>query len=164
MSDAEVVAFLTEQRTLLCATNGPRGWPHVMPLWYVLRPADGDPAQMWAWTYAASQKAVNIARDPRATLHVEAGEAYGELRGVMVQADVVVHGDTATVAQLGRDVFARCAGTPGGQLDGATLQLIERQAPKRVALQFVARRRASFDHRKLPGGNGTTTGGGKGDR
>jgi len=29
--------------------------------------------------------------------------------------------------------------------------MIEAQAPKRVALEFVERRRASFDHRKLGG-------------
>ena len=53
--------FLEQQRTLTCATIGPRGWPHLMPLWYVLRvPGDGGPGpRLWAWTYAASQKVRN---------------------------------------------------------------------------------------------------------
>src|ERR687892_142304 len=93
MSDDEVQAFLDEERTVICATNGPRGWPHLMPLWYVLR-ATGDGApQIWAWTFAKSQKAVNLGRDPRASLQVEAGESYAELRGVMLECDVVVHDD-----------------------------------------------------------------------
>ena len=57
-----------------------------MPLWYVVRdPASAGP-QLWAWTYAASQKVRNLERDPRATLQVEAGEDYEELRGVMLES------------------------------------------------------------------------------
>jgi len=37
ISDDEAAAFLAEQRTVICATNGHDGWPHLMPLWYVLR-------------------------------------------------------------------------------------------------------------------------------
>ena len=68
-----------------------------MPLWYVVR--DGE---VWAWTYAKSQKVRNLERDPRATLQVEAGEQYDELRGVMLEADAVIHRDTSSsVAELG---------------------------------------------------------------
>ena len=89
MSDAEVLAFLEEERTVVCATNGRRGWPHLMPLWYVLRPTgDAGAPQVWAWTFAKSQNAKNLERDPRATLQVEAGETYDQLRGVMLECDV----------------------------------------------------------------------------
>jgi nitroimidazol reductase NimA-like FMN-containing flavoprotein (pyridoxamine 5'-phosphate oxidase superfamily) len=146
MSGEEIAAFLAQQRTLVCATLGPRGWPHAMALWYALREgADGEP-QIWSWTYAASQKALNIARDPRATLELHAGERYDELRGVTIEAAVTVHSETAQVAALGREIFARCAPEQFGPEVVAT---IERQAPKRIALQFQARRTASFDHRKL---------------
>src|SRR3954471_15970319 len=101
MSDDEVRAFLQEERTVICATNGPRGWPHLMPLWYVVRRDEGDAPQLWAWTFAKAQKAVNIDRDPRATLQVEAGEHYDELRGVMFECDVVVHGELERVRELG---------------------------------------------------------------
>ena len=53
----------------MCATNGRDGFPHLMPLWYVVR--DGE---LWAWTFAKSQKVRNLERDPRATLQVEAGD------------------------------------------------------------------------------------------
>ncbi len=77
MTDAEVGAFLEEERTLTCATQGPRGWPHLMPLWFVVR--DG---RIWAWTFGKSQKVLNLDRDPRATLQVEAGEQYDQLRAM----------------------------------------------------------------------------------
>src|SRR4051794_21333074 len=85
MSEDEVLAFLAEQRTVTCATNGKDGLPHLMPLWYVV---DGGVLQ--AWTYARSQKVRNLERDPRATLQIEAGDEYQELRGVMLKCDVEI--------------------------------------------------------------------------
>src|SRR2546422_596301 len=102
MSAAEVAAFLAEERVVTCATIGRNGWPHLMPLWYVLRGhSAGEPGpRIWSWTYGASQKVRNLERDPRATLQLEAGEAYAELRGVMLECDVIVHRDLDTVARL----------------------------------------------------------------
>jgi Pyridoxamine 5'-phosphate oxidase len=157
MSDEEVAAFLREERAVTCATLGPRGWPHLMPLWYVLRDAvdDRGAARIWSWTYAASQKVRNVERDPRATLQVEAGEAYDQLRGVMLECDVVLHRDTAAVEALGLEIFTRYAAARGepqpAELDPAVAGMVARQAAKRVALEFVERRRATWDHRKLGG-------------
>jgi hypothetical protein len=139
MSEDEVAAFLEEQRVVTCATHGPRGWPHLMPLWYLVR--EGE---LWAWTYAKSQKVVNLERDPRATLQVEDGTEYQELRGVMFECDVVIHRETPVVQAFGEELFVRYAGNPATEMVAA-------QAPKRVALQFVERRRASWDHGKLGG-------------
>ena len=57
--------------------------------------------RLWAWTYAASQKVRNLERDRRATLQVEAGELYQELRGVMLECDVSVHRDVEIVKRSG---------------------------------------------------------------
>ena len=84
MTAQEVEDFLLEQRVVVVATNGPNGWPHLMPLWYVVR--DGE---IWGWTYAKSQKTRNLERDARATLQLEAGNEYQELRGVMIEANTV---------------------------------------------------------------------------
>jgi hypothetical protein len=154
MSEDEVAVFLAEQRTVTCATNGRDGRPHLMPLWYVLRtPVDPqrDPRpELWAWTYAASQKVRNLERDPRATLQVEAGEEYHLLRGVMLKTDVVIHRETADVAALGLEIFTRHSGAQG-ELAPEIRQMVAAQATRRVALQFVERARATWDHRKLGG-------------
>jgi general stress protein 26 len=143
MSDQEVADFLREGRTLVCATAGNRGWPHLMPLWYVLR--EGE---IWAWSYAKSQKVRNLERDERATLQVEAGEQYQELRGVMIEARTVIHRDTELIADLGREIYARYGvGAPGDEF----IDAVRAQSAKRVALQFVPLRVASWDHRKLGG-------------
>ena len=109
MDDAEVAAFLMQERTVTCATVGPRGWPHLMPLWYVPRetPAGEPGPRIWAWTYGSSQKVRNLERDPRATLQVEAAEEYQELRGVMLECEVVVHRELELVAELGAEILLR---------------------------------------------------------
>jgi len=157
MSEAEVAAFLAEERTMTCASAGPRSWPHLMPLWYVLREAPaGEPGpRLWAWTYGVSQKVKNLQRDARATLQVEAGEQYQELRGVMLECNAVIHGDLETVKAFGHEIFARYA-SPRGEAPAENLppqvgEMVDKQALKRVALEFVELRRVSWDHRKLGG-------------
>ena len=152
MTDAEVDAFLEQERTIVCATNGREGWPHLMPLWFVVRPTGpGGAGEVWAWTFAKSQKTRNLERDPRATLQVEAGEEYHLLRGVMLETEVVLHRDLDTVLGVGLDVFRRYAGDAQGELADEVRQMVAAQAAKRVAFQFTERRRASWDHRKLGG-------------
>jgi Pyridoxamine 5'-phosphate oxidase len=157
MSAEEAAAFLADERTVTCATAGPRGWPHLMPLWYVPRDAPpGEPGpRIWSWTYGASQKVRNLERDPRVTLQVEAGEAYQELRGLMLECEAVIHRDLDTVASLGGAILLRNS-VPRGQqpppeLPAEARPPLEAQAPKRVALEFVERRRTSWDHSKLAG-------------
>jgi hypothetical protein len=82
----------------------------------------------------------NLERDPRATLQVEAGERYEDLRGAMLETDVTIHRDLETVLTLGMDLVDRY----GGDL---AERAVRTQAPKRVALQFRARRVVSWDHR-----------------
>ena len=152
LTDDEVSAFLDEQRTVIVATNGKDGWPHLMPLWFVVRPTGPDGAEeLWGWTFAKSQKVRNLERDPRATLQLETGTEYQELRGVMFETDVVIHRDVDDVLSVGMEVFQRY--TPGleGGLADEVVAMVRKQAEKRVAFQFVERRRASWDHRKLGG-------------
>jgi PPOX class probable F420-dependent enzyme len=144
MTDEEVLAFLGEERVVVCATNGRDGFPHLMPLWYVVR--DGE---LWAWTFAKSQKVKNLERDARATLQVEAGDAYDQLRGVMLKTEVELVRDTDRVAQLGLEIFAKYT---GGDLDDDVRAIVRKQAPKRVGLRFAERERATWDHRKLAAG------------
>jgi PPOX class probable F420-dependent enzyme len=143
LTSAEQTAFLHEQRVVVCATNGVRGWPHLMPLWYVVR---GE--EIWSWTYGKSQKVRNLERDPRASLQVEDGERYEELRGVMIEAQTELHRDLDTVSTLGAELMARYA---GGDSTPEIEAAVRAQAGKRVALQFRPERITSWDHRKLGG-------------
>jgi PPOX class probable F420-dependent enzyme len=140
MSDEEVRAFLGEKMVMQCATNGPRGLPHMVALWFA--PVDGE---LRTWTYAKSQKAKNLERDPRATLGLEEGVQYDELRGVMLECDVRLERDPEVVERFGLDLFERYA----GELTDEIRAMVAKQAQKRVALTFVPTRTVSWDHRKL---------------
>jgi len=135
MSSEEVHAFLAQERVLTVATLGRDGWPHLMPLWFVVR--DGE---CWGWTYGKSQKVVNVERDARCTLQVEDGDSYDQLRGVMIKARALIHRDVEVVAAVGNELSARYG-------DGSPVD--PRVAGKRVALQFEVVSISSFDHRKL---------------
>ena len=143
MTTAEVASLLDESRVVICATNGLDGWPHLMPLWYVIR--DGE---IWSWTYARSQKVRNLERDPRATLQIEDGDSYDQLRGVMIEARAELHRESGVVTRLGAELLARYG---GGSVTAEIETAVAAQAAKRVALRFVAERTTSWDHRKLAG-------------
>ncbi|MDQ6899094.1 MAG: pyridoxamine 5'-phosphate oxidase family protein [Candidatus Dormibacteraeota bacterium] len=147
MNPAELAAFLASESTMTIATIGPHGRSHLMPVHYYLE-QDGRPA---TWTYAKSQKTRNLERDPRATLQVEAGHEYGELRGAMLEADVEIVRDPEVVAQMGWQVVTKSGGGSSGapDLEGETRARVLAQAPKRVGLRFTVTRALSWDHRKL---------------
>jgi PPOX class probable F420-dependent enzyme len=143
MTDEEMHAFVAEQMVMQCATVGPRGLPHMVPLWYVSEGLD-----LVGWTYAKSQKAKNLQRDPRATIGIEDGVEYHELRGVMFECDVQIERDAERVEGYGLRLFERYAG------DGLTpeiREMVAAQARKRIGLRFVPSRVVSWDHRKLGG-------------
>jgi PPOX class probable F420-dependent enzyme len=150
LSPEEQRELLSSERVVVVATRGPRGWPHLMPLWYVLRDdADGE-AEIWSWTYAKSQKVRNLERDPRATLLVEAGIEYQELRGVQIKAEAELIRDTEQVLEFGKELTLRYA-EGIDSIEGDAAAGLEAQAPKRVAIRFKPVRTATWDHRKLGG-------------
>lgn len=145
LSEMELDQLLDSERVAIVSSLGPRGWPHSMPLWFVAR--DGE---VWSWTYAKSQKVRNLERDPRATLLIETGHEYGELRGAMIEAEAVLHRDLETVVGFAEELTLRYAdGLSAIEADAKAG--LEAQAPKRVAIQFRPLRTSSWDHRKLGG-------------
>lgn len=145
LTDDEFIALLEEERVVIATSIGPRGWPHSMPLWFVQR--DGV---IWAWTYGKSQKIKNLERDPKATLLIETGHEYTELRGAMIEAEAVLHRDFETVIAFAEELTLRYADGISS-IDGDAKAALEAQAPKRVAIEFKPVRTATWDHRKLGG-------------
>jgi PPOX class probable F420-dependent enzyme len=145
LSEGELRDLLERERIAIVSSLGPRGWPHSMPLWYV--PRHGE---VWIWTYAKSQKVRNLERDPRATVLVETGREYGELRGAMIEAEAEIHRDFETVLGFAEELTVRYA-EGISSVEGDAKAALEAQAPKRVAIRFRPRRIATWDHRKLGG-------------
>ena len=144
MSPEELRTFLDQELTLTCATIGPNGRPHLMPLWYVR-----DGLTLVAWTYGASQKVKNLEREPRATVQVEAGrDRYGELRGAMLECDVAIERDPERILADGLRLMQRYGGADASP---EARERVAKQARKRVVLRFTPTRTVSWDHRKLGG-------------
>lgn len=145
LTEDEQRELLEAERVVTVATHGPRGWPHVMPMWYVVREG-----RIWVWTYAKSQKVRNLERDARATLLVETGFEYSELRGVQIEAEAHVHRDFETVFEFAKELTVRYA-EGIESVEGDAAEALRAQAPKRVAIEFEPKSIATWDHRKLGG-------------
>lgn len=144
MTDDEVRAFLETQRILNVATIGPTGHPHLVAMWYAL--IDG---KIQFWTFAKSQKIVNLRRDPKMTGLVESGEGYEELKGVELVGTGRLIEDFDAIFALGRAVAVRYNGP--GAISEAALPFIEAQARKRLVVEFEVERTVSWDHSKISG-------------
>ncbi len=141
MDDAELDAFLAEERTCRVATVGADGGPHVVPLWFVW-----DGRHLWLSSLTRSQRWADLQRDPRVAVVVDAGEEYTELRGVELTGTAAVVGDvprTETpdpeLAEPERMFARKYFGTDDFPVDGRHAWL--RVAPDRVV---------SWDFRKSP--------------
>jgi PPOX class probable F420-dependent enzyme len=144
MTDAEIDAFLTEQRILNVATNGPTGHPHLVAMWYTL--LDGRPA---FWTFGRSQKIVNIRRDDRISGLVESGDSYNQLKGVEMTGRARVIEDRDQIFEIGKAVAVKYTGP--NALAPDSLPFIEAQVPKRLGVVIDVERWVSWDHTKLAG-------------
>jgi PPOX class probable F420-dependent enzyme len=140
MTAAEAAALLAESHKLQLATINRDGTPHLVTMFYVL--LDG---QIAFWTYRSSQKARNLARDPRVTCLVETGEDYFELRGAQVAGRARLVDDLAGVTEIGRGVAAGMAGMPAGSAE----DYVAHSARKRVGFIVEPTRIVSWDHSKL---------------
>jgi PPOX class probable F420-dependent enzyme len=145
LTEAEQAELLDEERIVIVSSIGPRGWPHSMPMWFTVRESE-----IWIWTFAKSQKVRNLERDPRATLLIEAGTEYTELRGIQIEAEAELIRNTPAVAEFGKELTVRYA-EGIDSIEGDAAAALEAQAAKRVAIRFIAKRTATWDHRKLGG-------------
>lgn len=142
MTEAEVAELLRGRHTLQVATIGPTGHPHLVAMWYGFH---HDKVSFW--TYARSQKVVNLRRDPRMTCLVEEGAEYAELRGAELVGSGTVLDDPEAVQAVGESVYARYT----GPVDDGARAVVAAMAAKRVAVVLETERVVSWDHRKLGG-------------
>jgi PPOX class probable F420-dependent enzyme len=151
MSDAEAAEMLAAGRKVQLATINPDGYPHLVTMYYTL--VDGKIA---FWTYRTSQKALNLARDPRISCLVETGEAYFDLRGVQIQGTVEAITDPDAVYQIGLRIghvmgsaLAGAGAAVSNDAEGAVNEYVASAARKRNGYLVNPVRVISWDHTKL---------------
>ena len=140
MTDDEVAEFLTTERTVQVASIGPDGTPHLVPMWFAV-----IGGRIAFWTYGKSQKARNLRRDPRVACLLEAGDSYGELRGVSITGRAEIVDDYDAVFEAGATIYARYQ----GDMTHESRKGVEHEARKRVVVFVAPEKTVSWDHRKL---------------
>ena len=151
MTAAEVADMLAANRKVQLATINPDGYPHLVTMYYTL--VDGKIA---FWTYRTSQKALNLARDPRISCLVETGDAYFDLRGVQIQGTVDTITDPDAIYRLGLAIGNVMGNAPAGasaaspaSAGDAVNDYVANAARKRYGYIVEPRRVISWDHAKL---------------
>ena len=150
MTAEEVTAFLNETLILQVATIGKDGTPHLAPMWFVM---EGD--SIVFRSFSRSQKIVNLQRDPRLTVLAEDGDAYAELRGVMITGEARLIEDPAYVLGIYGRLAAKYTLIGDGPVELSDEDLetaFARAASKNTAVVVKTIKIASWDHRKLGGG------------
>ena len=145
MTKDEIRDYLREGHTMTLVTNGAKGYPHAVAMFYSL---DEDLTVRFA-TYGSSQKVKNLERDPKVTLLVETGTAYSELRGVMIEGKARIETDlertVATMLEANSGT-----GSPMPDIEQIPHDVKVRMAGKRVLVCIEPERFVSWDHGKLP--------------
>jgi len=143
LSAEEQQRFLEEGWTLQVASIGPRGFPHLVAMWYVV--VDG---RIHFTTFGKSQKILNLRRNPKITAMLESGRAYNELKGYVVEGEAELIEDTATTARIMALVGQKYSGTvPASEPSETSLRV----ASKRVVVRINPSEEYSWDHAKLGG-------------
>jgi nitroimidazol reductase NimA-like FMN-containing flavoprotein (pyridoxamine 5'-phosphate oxidase superfamily) len=118
-------------------------------MWFVV-----DDGEIVFRSFTKSQKIVNLQRDPRLTVLVETGDAYEELRGVMIRGNArLITNPAEVLATYGR-LAAKYAmvGPEPAELDPDALEAaFGRFAPKNTGVVIEPIKVTSWDHRKLGG-------------
>ncbi len=138
LSEAEQAAFFDINRKCSLATLDGEGYPHLVAMNYGVR--DGV---FYMTSYGKAQKVLNIRRNPKVALMVEAGASYSELKGVMVRGVCnILEGEDAVREAWA--IISRSGETPRRRETSDS-------APKRVVLNVTPLRIVSWDHTKLGG-------------
>jgi PPOX class probable F420-dependent enzyme len=142
MTDEEMHTFLEAGRDLQVASINADGTPHLVTMWYVVR--HGEVA---FWTYAKSQKVVNLRRDPRLSVLVATGDKYEELKGVSIIGSAEIVDDPDAVLGYGEAVYERY----WGPLNDTVMEGVRAMSTKRVVIVVKPEKILSWDHGKLGG-------------
>lgn len=143
LTDEEIGDYLRKSKTMILVSNGKDGFPHPMPMWFAV----DDDNTVYMTTFRKSQKITNLKRDAKVALLVESGEAYQELKSVLIYTEVELLDDVDAT----RDILVKIATQRGDVVDGPAQEGMLRTAPKRIGMKFTPRKIISWDHSKLGG-------------
>lgn len=135
--------YLERSYTIVLGTLDPRGYPHLVAMWYVADP-DGTVSMT---TFGKAQKVKNLERDPRCALMLESERSYDKLKGLLIRGRAEIVRDPAAILETLLRINRKYQQGP----EDLIRPVFEKQAQKRVLLRIRPERVASWDHAKLGG-------------
>jgi PPOX class probable F420-dependent enzyme len=144
LTDEERAQMLEDSWTLQVASIGPKGFPHLVAMWYVL----DEEGRIVFTTFRKSQKILNLQRNPKMTVMLESGRQYSELRGLVIEGEVEIVDEPEFTAQVMAKVGQKYNGIPA-RTDTSEAAL--KVASKRVVVRLNPLDEYSWDHTKLGG-------------
>jgi hypothetical protein len=149
MTDDEIRDFLNSGRTMILVSNGKDGFPHPMPMWYWV----DDNGTVYMTTFRKSQKINNIKRDPRVALLLEVGDAYQELKSILIYSNAEIIDDIDYTTEIMFNLSTGRGDLKADQPDAAPAikAALRKTAEKRVVIKLVPDKTVSWDHSKLGG-------------
>ena len=143
LTESEQEQFLIESWTVQIASNGHKGFPHLVAMWYVM-----DHGKITFTTFGKSQKIMNLRRDPKISAMLESGKGYSELRGMVIEGVAEIVEDTAETARVMGLIGSKYNGIP---VPTNTPEAALKAASKRVVVRINPEDIYSWDHSKLAG-------------
>lgn len=149
MTEEDAWRFISENHRMSFSSNGPRGFPHVIAVWYVVRGR-----KIAFWSFEKSQKIRNIERDQQVSGLIEAGTHPWNLRGVLLECRANLVSQPERVRAIGAEVLVAAEGMNPDDISNRTLDGLG--APKRIGVELEVVRLISWDHRQVNGGWGAS--------
>lgn len=146
LAEEDIWAYIRSARTMILVSNGRKGFPHPMPMWFALDEDD----QILMTTFRKSQKVLNIKKNPKVALLVESGDAYQELKSVLILAEAEIVDQLEYTAETMTKISIFRGDARADQKE-MVKQGSMGQAPKRVVIRFKPVSVVSWDHAKLHG-------------
>jgi nitroimidazol reductase NimA-like FMN-containing flavoprotein (pyridoxamine 5'-phosphate oxidase superfamily) len=147
LTDEEIRDFLREKKTIILNSNGVEGYPHPMPMWFTM----DDSLAITMTTFRASQKIVNLKRDPRVSLLAESGTEYAELKGVVIYGKAELSEDLDEIVATLLAAADREVADDDDEGRRAMAEAMKKTASKRTRIRVRPEKIVSWDHAKLSG-------------
>jgi nitroimidazol reductase NimA-like FMN-containing flavoprotein (pyridoxamine 5'-phosphate oxidase superfamily) len=143
LTEEEQRQFLDDSWTLQVASIGPKGYPHLVAMWYVV--VDG---LVHFTTFRKSQKILNLQRNPKITCMLESGRLYNELKGMVIEGEAELVDELPYTARIMSLVGHKYQGMP---IPTESPEAASPAASKRITVRVRPHDVYSWDHHKLGG-------------
>ncbi|MDG7005856.1 MAG: pyridoxamine 5'-phosphate oxidase family protein [Nitrososphaerota archaeon] len=143
MSRREVWAFLGSQRRVYLGFSMDSGYPHVTPIWFVVR---GETVYMRAQDYKVK---VGLAGKGKACVVIDDGDRYRELRGVVMWGRSRLVTESRLIAKLTEEFEEKYSERQWKAAEMPKEWVKERMTERRAFIEFVPEKVDSWDNRKV---------------